>query len=161
MVAHSPVAEPLAKAKPEKDIELVQHDALNQRHEGSPKLVLKSLLPKPLSSVMSPLTASVNEQALKSLLDLELRNKRAEQAEANFGMIDEPSLGEDREDDSPRSPVHKKPAPADICKSLKQQREHIRDMMLLTNKVFPEYKTEQYDFQILDSKSIGRVEIKA
>jgi len=34
-------------------------------------------------------------------------------------------------------------------------------MMLLTNKVFPEYKTDQYDFQILDSKSIGRVEIKA
>ena len=110
---------------------------------------------------MSPLTASVNEEALKSLLDLELRNRRAEQAEANFGTIDEPSLCEDREDDSPRSPVNrKKPAP-DIGKSLKQQREHIRDMMLLTNKVFPEYKTDQYDFQILDSKSIGRVEIKA
>lgn len=34
-------------------------------------------------------------------------------------------------------------------------------MMLLTNKVFPVYKTDQYDFQILEHKSIGRVEIKA
>jgi len=111
-VALAPAQEPSAKVKPEKEIEVA--DALNQSRAGSPKLVMKNLLPKPLSSVMSPLTASVNEETLKSLLNLELRNKRLEQAEANFGTIDEPSPARE-DDDSPRSPTARKPAPPDIC----------------------------------------------
>jgi hypothetical protein len=34
-------------------------------------------------------------------------------------------------------------------------------MMLLANKVFTEAKQDHYEFQILDMKNIGRVEIKA
>lgn len=49
----------------------------------------------------------------------------------------------------------------DIISSLKKQKDDIKNLMIETNKIFTGYRTEPYDFQINDSKQLGRVEIKA
>jgi len=47
----------------------------------------------------------------------------------------------------------------DISKYLKKQKDEIRKMMLQTNQVMPGYKSDPYDFIIMDMKMMGRVEI--
>ena len=104
------------------------------------KQEIKVHLPKPLYKAMSKMTLKENQNNLRSMVNLqsydpqtELLNKKVNQ---NTGGLD-------------------------IGRSLKLQKEDIKLMMLETNKVFPGYKSDPYDFHINDMKLQGRVELKA